>query len=125
VDACGSTEAGATCPSGQLCVNGGCIPDEGVSPFACTNDGQSGAVANSCGAQAICLHHDCYNACGLGDGGGSGTCADPSSVCKLVTIETGTYAVCATGPTSLGSDCDPAQGKGCASGQVCIDGYCL
>jgi hypothetical protein len=105
-------------------VNGGCIPDEAVSPFKCTNDGQSGAVANTCDPQSICLHHDCYAACGLGDGG-SGTCASPSSVCKLVTIETGTYAVCATSSTSLGSDCDPAQGKLCSNGKVCVDGACL
>jgi hypothetical protein len=102
-------------------VNGGCIPDEGAV-FTCTNDGQNGQVANSCDPTAICLHHDCYNACGQADGG-SGTCADPSAVCKLVTTETGTYAVCATA-TNLGSDCDPAQGKGCAVGQVCIDGSC-
>jgi hypothetical protein len=44
------------------------------------------------------------------------------TTCKDVTIETGVYAVCAAAGT-LGSDCDPAQGKACASG-VCINGSC-
>jgi hypothetical protein len=39
-----------------------------------------------------------------------------------VAIETGVYAVCAA-PDTLGSQCDPAQGKSCASG-VCINGTC-
>jgi hypothetical protein len=102
-------------------VNGGCIPDQAAS-FACTNDGQSGLLANRCDGQGICLHHDCYTPCVSGDGGSG--CSDPSLVCKQVTIETGTYAVCAT-PTSLGSDCDPALGKACPSGRVCVDGSCM
>ena len=119
VPPCAVGDAGVACPSGQLCVNGGCIPDQSAK-FACLNDGQTGEVANRC-VSGICVHHDCYTACNGSDGG---ACSDPSApVCKMVTIETGTYAVCGTA-TTLGSDCDPAQGKypsGCA---VCIDGYC-
>jgi len=112
VPPCSTTgEGGAACPTGQVCVNGGCIPDQGAT-FACANDGENGN------------HHDCYPACDL-DAGGAG-CGSPTNnsgqVCKNVTIETGTYAVCGTSAT-LGSDCDPSQGTYCSSG-VCIDGYC-
>jgi len=119
VPPCGAGEAGAACPGGQVCVNGGCIPDQAAN-FACTNDGQSGSTAHQCSNDGICVHHDCYTACTSGDGG-SGGCAG-SMVCQPVTIETGSYAVCAQ-PSTLGSECDPAQGKVCTAG-VCVDGYC-
>jgi hypothetical protein len=121
VPPCAPGDAGGICPTGQVCANGGCIPDQAAT-FDCTNDGQSGALANTCSSGQICLHHDCYDACG-GDGGA--TCAAASAtVCKDVTIETGSYSVCGTTNT-LGSACDPAQGNYCSGGKVCVDGYCL
>jgi hypothetical protein len=113
---CTVTEAGAICPTGQVCVNGGCIPDESAK-FTCKNDGQSGQLANACDTSSVCLHHDCYAACGA-DGGG---CATGS--CKNVTVSAGTYAVCGTA-TTLGSDCDLAVGARCSGTGVCVDGYC-
>ncbi|HEX3343642.1 MAG TPA: hypothetical protein VHS09_03675 [Polyangiaceae bacterium] len=113
-----SAEGGPGCSAGQVCVNGGCIPDQGAT-FACANDGDQGQLSNTCPSTAICLHHDCYPACALdavAPGCGAGM------TCKDVTIETGIYAVCASAGT-LGSDCDPAQGKACATG-VCINGSC-
>jgi hypothetical protein len=120
VSPCGpGGDAGAACPSGQVCVNGGCIPDERAQ-FACLNDGQSGLLANDCGSSSVCLHHSCYPQCGPDAGG----CAGANPVCKQVTVTAGTYGVCATS-SDLGSDCDPAvAGKTCPSGSVCIDGYC-
>lgn len=123
VPPCASTaEGGVACTAGQVCVNGGCIPDQGAT-FTCSNDGDQGQLANTCPDGETCLHHDCYTACELD--GGSG-CGSPSEVtnssCTDVTIETGTYAVCA--PSGMmGSQCDPAQSKACSSG-VCIDGTC-
>jgi len=106
-------------------VNGGCIPDQKAT-FACANDGQQGSLATNCASDSICIHHDCYTSCG-GDGGAS-ACALSShptgTVCKNVTIETGTYAVCGS-TTTLGSACDPSQGTYCSGGKVCVDGYCL
>jgi hypothetical protein len=121
VPPCSTSDAGPACPSGQVCVNGGCIPDQGAS-FACTNDGQSGQLATTCAANSICLHHDCYAACDADAGPSSAQCG-PGQGCKSVTIETGTYSVCGTS-TTLGSDCDPAQGKYCSGGKVCVDGFC-
>jgi hypothetical protein len=122
VPPCATDDAGASvCPSGQVCVNGGCIPDQAPTQFACTNDGQSGPTAHQCGASEVCLHHDCYTECGSDSG--LPACAAPEQ-CTSVTIETGTYAVCAT-PSTMGSDCDPAQGKACSGGTVCVDGHCL
>jgi hypothetical protein len=66
------------------------------------------------------LHHSCYAACD--PDAGTACPAGHPPICKNVTIETGTYGVCASA-ANLGSDCDPAQGKYCTSG-VCIDGYC-
>jgi hypothetical protein len=116
VPPCGSGSSAPACPAGQACINGGCIPDQ-AARFACKNDGKSGLLANDCSESSICLHHDCYPACG-DDGGGCG-----ASVCKQVTVSAGTYAVCAT-PSTLGSDCDPAAGASCTGGKVCVDGYC-
>jgi hypothetical protein len=120
VPPCATSDAGSTCPADQVCVNGGCIPDEGAH-FACKNDGQTGQLANTCADGNICLHHDCYAVCGVDAGGCLGSSAE---ACKDVTVAAGTFSVCA-GPSNLGSDCDPATGKLCAaSGAECIDGYC-
>jgi hypothetical protein len=114
---CASSDAGPQCPSGLLCVNGGCIPDQAAT-FQCQNDGKSGQLATSCDSNQICLHHSCYDGCG----GDAGTCA--AGVCRVVNVTAGTYEVCGTVST-LGSQCDPATpGKACATG-VCIDGYCV
>jgi hypothetical protein len=121
VPPCSTSDAGPACPSGQACVNGGCIPDQGAS-FACTNDGENGQLATTCATNSICLHHDCYAACEVDASPTSPQCST-GQTCKSVTIETGTYSVCGTSST-LGSDCDPAQGKYCSGGKVCVDGYC-
>ncbi len=114
-------EGGASCAAGQVCVNGGCIPDQAAT-FTCANDGDQGQLANSCADGFTCLHHDCYPTCSL-DGGAAWQRDSISTLaCTNVSIETGTYAVCAASGT-LGSDCDPAQGKACATG-VCINGSC-
>jgi hypothetical protein len=113
---------GGSCADGQVCVNGGCIPNQAAT-FACANDGDQGQLANSCNEGYTCLHHDCYAACS-DDGGDSCGLAFSTSTCKDVTIETGTYAVCAP-PGTLGSDCDPAQGKYCSGSSVCINGSCM
>jgi hypothetical protein len=105
-----------------VCVNGGCIPDQ-AAVFNCANDGQSGVASNGCGMQALCIHHDCYTSCSLASNV-TANCGDAGASCKQITIETGTYGVCGTA-TTLGSDCDPAQGKACTAGHVCVDGYCL
>jgi len=122
---------GPLCPDQELCVNGGCLPDQAAS-FACTNDGYTGLAANACSSGSICLHHDCYVECEI-DGGapcaapacgidGGAPCATPS-VCKALTTQQGTFTVC--GPASaLGSQCDPAVGATCDAGADCVDGYC-
>jgi len=122
VPPCTNTDAGPACPGGQVCVNGGCLPNQQAS-FDCANDGQSGQLATTCADGQICVHHDCYAACGS-DGASPCSVSAPASTCKNVTIETGTYSVCGTA-TTLGSDCDPSQGNYCSGGKVCVDGYCL
>jgi hypothetical protein len=111
------SESGPACAAGQVCINGGCIPDQAAT-FACRNDGDQGLLSNDCPTGFTCLHHDCYAACDVD--ASAGACGSVS--CKDVTIETGTYGVCAAAGT-LGSDCDPAQGKACTSG-VCVNGSC-
>jgi hypothetical protein len=113
---CTASDAGPTCPNGQVCVNGGCIPDERAQ-FACKNDGKSGLLANLCDPASTCLHHDCYTTCGSD----AGACT--TGICKNVTVGAGTYAVCGTA-TTLGSDCDFAVGAHCSGTGVCVDGYC-
>lgn len=113
----GGDAGGSVCPGQEICVNGGCIPDQRAT-FACLNDGYSGASANQCTNDQVCLHGDCYVSCST-DGGG---CA-AGQVCTEVTIMQGTFAVCGNG-SNLGSDCDPQASKLCAPGGVCIDGHC-
>jgi hypothetical protein len=119
---CLSSEAGPACGlPGQVCVNGGCVPDE-AAMFSCRNDGQTSELANVCANGSVCLHHDCYVECDATDDGGS-ACADPSQACKEVTVAAGTYGVCAP-PNGLGSECDLAEMVACPSGHTCVDGYC-
>ena len=117
---CAPGDAAGSCPSGLVCVNGGCIPDEAAT-FDCKNDGQGGVLATTCAPTDICLHHRCYAGCD--PDAGSSACSDQAMACKQVTVGAGTYLVCG-GATNLGSDCDPAVGKYCSSA-VCVDGYCL
>ncbi len=115
----------SSCPAGELCVNGGCIPDQHAT-FTCTNNGNSGSLANSCTNDAICLHHDCYTACGPADAADAADGCQADQVCTVVQTPEGTsFHVCGTG-SNLGSACDPAalNAPRCAEGQVCIDGYC-
>jgi hypothetical protein len=116
---CVAADAGPACPTGQVCIHGGCIPDE-AALFTCKNDGQGGQLATTCSAADTCLHHDCYAACD--PEAGAAACSDPTAVCKEVTVTAGTYLVCA-GSSNLGSECDLAVGKPCPTG-VCIDGFC-
>jgi hypothetical protein len=115
-------DSGAACGTGAVCVNGGCIPDQHAT-FTCTNNGNSGPLANSCNTDSICLHNDCYVACNPLDGG---SCAG-GGVCTAVTVTQGsasaTFNVCGNG-SNLGSQCDPATALLCPLGQICIDGYC-
>ena len=113
-----SGDSSSACLSGQICVNGGCIPDE-AARFTCKNDGQGGLLANECAASEVCLHHSCYASCDPDDGG---TCADPATTCRQISVTAGTYAACATS-SNLGNACDPAIGKYCPTG-ACVDGYC-
>jgi hypothetical protein len=116
---CGTSDAAPACPSGQVCVNAGCIPDQSAA-FTCFNDGVEGALANLCDPADICLHRDCYVACDLTSD------ANPcpaNMACKDVTVAAGTFAVCGTS-TTLGSQCDTAAGRACPAGAECVDGYC-
>ena len=113
------SDAGSQCVAGQVCVNGGCIPDQ-QARFTCRNDGNQGALASSCDPNSVCLHGDCYPACDTE----SGSCATAGESCKAVTIAKGTFAVCGTS-TNLGSECDPAVGRYCVSPKACVNGFCL
>jgi hypothetical protein len=116
---CATGDGAVACPGGQLCIHGGCVPDQAAT-FTCKNDGNAGSLATTCDGTDICLHHDCYVACD--PDAGAAACADPAEACIEVTVTAGTYLVCAA-PTTMGSDCDLAVGKACASG-VCVDGFC-
>jgi hypothetical protein len=117
------TDAGFSCPAGQVVVQGlqqslqGCLVDE-AAVFACTNDGVEGSAANSCANGNLCLHHSCYTDCG----GNANTCMGTAAMCKAVTIPQGTFSVCGTA-TNLGSACNPQTGLAC-NAQTCVDGYC-
>lgn len=113
-----------TCPSGTVSVAGGCVVDDRPI-FFCDNDGTKDGQQDKCATGSICLHHNCYISCtGSSD---TTTCAkaDKFPVCKSVTTSSGPHNVCGSN-TSLGSECDPTSTppKACASGKVCIDGFC-
>lgn len=113
-----------TCPAGTVSVAGGCVVDDRPI-FFCDKDGTADGKQDSCAPGSICLHHNCYIACtGASD---TTTCAkaDKFPICKSVTTSSGTHNVCGSS-TSLGSECDPTATppKTCATGKVCIDGFC-
>jgi hypothetical protein len=121
VDPCG---AGSSCGTGLICVNGGCVPDE-KPQFICGTEGKPGdGQPGNCASGSVCLRHSCYIACTQTDAGATG-CenADKFNVCKSVTTGSGTYSVCGSS-SNLGTECDPSRGLNCASGKVCIDGFC-
>lgn len=110
--------AGLTCAAGLVCVDGGCTPDE-KPVFTCTVDG----AQDKCQAGSLCLRHSCYISCDADAGPDACKNADQFNVCKSVTTSSGPHSVCGS-DTNLGTDCDPTQGKNCASPLVCIDGFC-
>jgi hypothetical protein len=116
---CTATDAGPACAaSGQVCINGGCIPDQ-AAHFQCLNEGYSGALASTCDSQSICLHGDCYSACGDG-----GICSKPGDTCHQVLFLKVPLSVCAPA-NNLGTACDPAIGQLCTDEtKLCIDGTC-
>jgi len=109
---------GNTCANGLICVDGGCIPDQ-KPQFVCAVEGKQDA----CASGSLCLHHSCYIACAVDAGATACKSADKYNTCKQVQTASGTYSVCGSS-SNLGSQCDPTQGKNCATGQVCIDGFC-
>lgn len=113
-----------SCGAGLVSVAGGCVIDDRAL-FFCDTDGTKDGKQDTCAAGSICLHHACYIACaGASD---TTTCAtaDKFPVCKSVTSSSGSHFVCSS-TTSFGSECDPTSSppKTCASGKVCVDGFC-
>lgn len=115
VDKCGP---GATCSAGLVCIDGGCMPDQ-RPVFTCANEGKQDACAQG----SICLRHSCYIACDADAGADACRTSDTFNVCKPVTTGTGTFNVCGS-DSNLGTECDVAAGRACASPLVCIDGFC-
>jgi len=123
----GGTDAGSsttyTCSgAGLVCVDNGCIPDQ-TPQFLCDTQGNAQGTQDVCNPGSICLHHSCYIACSMGDGGNSCKTADEFNLCKAVMTSTGTFDVCGSS-TNLGNQCDPTQGINCVAAAVCINGYC-
>jgi hypothetical protein len=117
VPACGT---GGTCPTNDVCVQGGCVPEQAPTNFTCTTDG----VQDNCATGSICIHHSCYIACNPEAGAAACQSADQFNQCKAVTTSSGTYDVCGSS-TNLGNQCNPTDGQSCSnSAAVCIDGYC-
>ena len=111
--------AGATCPSGLVCIDGGCTPDE-QPVFTCATDGVAGQVPGGQPLPPPQLLHLVRQQTAVPD---SCKSADQFNVCKSVTTSSGPHSVCGS-TTNLGTDCDPTQAKNCASPLVCIDGFC-
>lgn len=109
---------GGTCTAGLVCVDGGCVADE-KPVFSCAKDG----VQDACQQGSICLRRSCYIACDADAGNDACKSADKFNVCKPVSTSSGTFSVCGSA-NNLGTECDPTQNKACASGLVCIDGFC-
>jgi len=105
------------CPPGEVWVENGCIPNQTAS-FVCIQDG----AQDACAIGSICLHHACYISCAPPD---DMACDNLSSfnVCKSVTTSSGMHKVCGSNG-NLGSECDPTAGIACATGKICIDGFC-
>jgi hypothetical protein len=122
-----STAGNCTTP-GDVWTENGCIPNQ-AAKFTCANDG----VQDACNTGSICLHHDCWISC---DPSTNSPCSTQTilNTCKAVIDNVAgdgglaqqmTYNVCGT-QMSLGNQCGPGSGNNmpCATGSVCIDGYC-
>lgn len=110
--------AGERCADGLVCVEGGCVVEQ-RPVFICGADGPS----TSCADGSICLHHSCYIGCDGDAGSEACKASDVFNECKAIATPSGTFSVCGS-TTNLGNECDPSLQKECASGRVCIDGFC-
>jgi Putative metal-binding motif/IPT/TIG domain len=108
-DCNGAVDDDATCPAGQACRNGACVPA-------------------SCGVEQICPEgYSCQaGACALANCG-TGTPCPPGAVCRFGQctdpcdgVTCGAGAVCASGTCTAGS----CYNTGCPSGQLCRNGAC-
>ena len=118
-----SPDAGAQCGSGQVCVNGGCIPDQRAR-FTCHNDGQRGDARQ----HVRPLEHLPARRLLPGLRRRRRRVRLRRDV-QVGQDQQGTYSVCAPA-SNLGSDCNPAVGAYCArpadaaAAPVCVNGYC-
>lgn len=110
--------AGNACGERLVCVDGGCVPDQ-RPVFTCGGDGRG----TGCATESVCLRHSCYIACDADAGAEACRASDAFNVCKSVATAAGSFSVCGSS-ANLGDECDPSQGKACAQGQICIDGFC-
>ncbi|HUB09845.1 MAG TPA: MopE-related protein [Myxococcales bacterium] len=113
-DTCtGQIDKGATCPAGEACVNGNCVPSScGGGEFGSGCPGgyacdAGSCQASGCGDAGICPPGQTCQAKG---------CVDP---CAGVTCGTGSF--CSLGKCVAGG----CYATGCDGGLVCSNGSCL
>jgi len=116
--ACVPRSENGMCPPGEAWVENGCIPDQ-AAQFYCQQDG----VQDACAMGSICLHHNCYISCAPPNDNACNALPGSFDVCKPVSTMSGDHQVCGSND-NLGSECDPTAGLACASGKICIDGFC-
>jgi MYXO-CTERM domain-containing protein len=109
-DCNGQVDDGATCPQGEVCDNGKCVPHCGSIEYPCN------ANAACDPKSGLCVDPKCVGVtCGSGQICIAGTCGTP---CTGVT--------CPHGQTCLGNTCiDLCAGVTCPAGQVCAEGGCV
>jgi hypothetical protein len=108
----GKVDDGATCPNGQVCSRGRCVP-------TCSASGEAFEPCPSplvCSSTGVCVEPDCLNV----------TCAD-GGVCSDGTCKGPCVGIVCPAPTVCreGTCVDPCAGLTCQSGQVCDDGVCV
>ena len=105
---------GACGQGNGVCVDNGCVPSV-KAERQCDSD-------TSCGEGRVCVRHHCYVSC---ESPSDAACANlpASPICKAITVGGASRRICGT-TQNLGSECDPAEGKSCPAGGICIDGFC-
>jgi len=122
--ACVPRSSGATCPTGTVWVQNGCVPNQSAQ-FTCQTDGQLGVdgTPGLCATGSMCLHHSCYITCDAAQTPNACTSQPTINKCKPVTTSSGNHTVCGSSST-LGGECGADSGKACSVGKICIDGFC-
>ncbi len=120
VDSSNACQYSSQCGAGKVCANGECLPD-------CSQSGQTCPTGTTC-TKGVCEPDSNQCTTDAQCSGSTPKCENgqcvPGCVANNPTASCGAGYVCENGGCVLDTSPQPNCGNGCASNQVCLDGFC-